>query len=51
MSARKQIVLRVNAAVKNGAKAAAKKAGISLNEYSERVIARASGVKLESKKA
>lgn len=44
MAARQQIVLRVDPAVKKAAKAAAKAAGISLNEYAERRLTiRASG--------
>jgi predicted HicB family RNase H-like nuclease len=44
--ARQQIVLRVEGPVKSGLKKAAKAAGLSINAYSERVLARSAGVKL-----
>lgn len=48
---REQIVLRVDPAVKRNAKAAAKAAGISLNEYAERrlTVRSSGGSKAKSK--
>lgn len=43
--ARKQIVLRVQPDVNRAVRAAAKKAGVSINQYAETTLGRAAGVK------
>lgn len=43
--ARKQIVLRVQPDVNRAVRAAAKRAGVSINQYAETTLGRAAGVK------
>lgn len=47
--ARKQIVLRVQPEVNRAVRAAAKKAGVSINQYAETTLGRAAGVKTAKK--
>lgn len=49
MAARKQIVLRVQPEINRAVRAAAKKQGLSINAYAEKVLGRSAGASAKQK--